>query len=284
MNRTRLIFIGILALALGAFASALAYRMLQQRALAAQSEGRDVVVAAVDIPVGARIQEKDLRIVRFPTEAVPPGSFHGTRNVLGRGVVLPISAGEFILPGRLAAENAGSGLPAMIPPGMRAVSVRVTDASSVAGFVLPGTRVDVLMTGNPTGSSEPQAITVLRNVAVLANGQKLDRNLLAGESQNSPVITLLVSPGDAAKLALAMNQGRIQLALRNPLDVNQNEIAAVSARALYQNGAAPVAVSHPKPKPVPGAQGPAPPPTAYPVEVIKGDKRDVTKLPDEGQP
>lgn len=194
--------------------------------------------------------------------------------------MLPISAGEFILPGRLAAENAGSGLPAMIPPGMRAVSVRVTDASSVAGFVLPGTRVDVLMTGNPTGSSEPQTITVLRNVAVLANGQKLDRNLLAGESQNSPVITLLVSPGDAAKLALAMNQGRIQLALRNPLDVNQNEIAAVSARALYQNSAAPVAVSHPKPRPVPVAQGPAPPPSAYPVEVIKGDKRDVTKLPD----
>jgi pilus assembly protein CpaB len=280
MNRTRLIFIGILALALGAFASALAYRVLQQRAGAAQSEGQNVVVAAADIPIGARIQEKDIRVVRFPAEAVPPGSFHGTKSVLGRGVVLPIASGEFILPGRLAAENAGSGLPAMIPPGMRAVSVRVTDASSVAGFVLPGTRVDVLMTGNPTGSSEPQTITVLRNVAVLANGQKLDRNLLAGESQNSPVITLLVSPGDAAKLALAMNQGRIQLALRNPLDVNQSEIAAVSARALYQNGVAPVAVSHPKPKPVPVAQGPAPPPAAYPVEVIKGDKRDVTKLPD----
>jgi pilus assembly protein CpaB len=280
MNRTRLIFIGILALALGSFASALAYRILQQRALGAQAEGRDVVVAAADIPVGARIQQKDIRVVRFPTEAVPPGSFHSTKNVLGRGVVLPISAGEFILPGRLAAENAGSGLPAMIPPGMRAVSVRVTDASSVAGFVLPGTRVDVLMTGNPTGSSEPQTITVLRNIAVLANGQKLDRNQLAGESQNSPVITLLVSPGDAAKLALAMNQGRIQLALRNPLDVNQSEIAAVSARALYQNSAAPVAATHPKPKPVPVAQGPVPPPSAYPVEVIKGDKRDVTKLPD----
>src|SRR6266404_5695417 len=121
MNRTRLIFVGILALALGAFASALAYRLLQQRAMAAQSAGQDVVVAAVDIPVGARVQEKDIRIVRFPTEAVPPERFNGTKNFLGRGVVLPIESVELLLPGRLAAENAGSGLPAMIPPGMRAV-------------------------------------------------------------------------------------------------------------------------------------------------------------------
>jgi pilus assembly protein CpaB len=279
MNRTRLIFIGILALALGAFASALAYRILQQRTLGSQSQGQDVVVAATDLPVGTRIQEKDVRVIRLPAEAVPPGSFRHTKSIVARGVVLPISAGEFILSGKLAAENAGSGLPAMIPPGMRAVAVRVTDASSVSGFLVAGTRVDVLMTGNPAGSNEPQTITVLRNVAVLANGQNLDRSPLRGESQNSPVITLLVSPEDAAKLALAINQGRIQLALRNPLDVNQDEIAAVNARSLYHNGGPPQP-SRPKPKPVPVAQGPAPPPSAYPVEIIKGDKRDVTKLPE----
>ncbi len=158
--------------------------------------------------------------------------------------------------------------------------MRVNDTSSVSGFVLPGTRVDVLMTGNPTGSNEPQTITVLRNVTVLANGQKMDRNLLSGESQNAPLITLLVSPDDAERLALAMNQGRIQLALRNPLDTNQNEIAAVSAHTLYQKTGAPPPPAHPKVKQVPLAPAPAPPPSAYPVEVIKGDKRDVTKLPD----
>ena len=280
MNRTRLFFIGMLALAVGAFASALAYRILQSRTVAAQGDGEDVVVATADIAVGTRVQDKDVRLVHVPADIVPPGSFHQKSRVVGRGVVLPIGRGEFILPGRLAAENGGSGLPSMIPPGMRAVSVRINDTSSVSGFVLPGTRVDVLMTGNPTGSNEPQTITVLRNVTVLANGQKMDRNLLSGESQNAPLITLLVSPDDAERLALAMNQGRIQLALRNPLDTNQNEIAAVSAHTLYQKTGAPPPPAHPKVKQVPLAPAPAPPPSAYPVEVIKGDKRDVTKLPD----
>lgn len=279
MNRTRLVFIGILALALGAFASALAYRILQSRSTSAEGGGKEVVVASDDLTVGSRIQENDVRVVRVPAEVVPPGSFRQKSRVVGRGVVQPIAAGEFVLPSKLAAENGGSGLPSMIPPGMRAVSVRISDSSSVAGFVLPGTRVDVLMTGSLGGLGEPQTITVLRNVAVLANGQKLDRSLLSGESQNSPVITLAVSPDDAEKLALAMNQGHIQLALRNPMDTSQTAVAAVGVRALYQNGA-PAAPVHPKLKPAPVAQAPAPQPSAYPVEVIKGDKRDVTKLQD----
>jgi pilus assembly protein CpaB len=280
MNRTRLVFIGILALALGAFASALAYRMLQAHNGSAQGGVQDVVVATNNIPVGARIQDKDVRIVHLPAEAIPPSAFRHIERTVGRGVIQPIAAGDFVLTTKLASENAGSGLPSMIPPGMRAVSVRVNDFSSVSGFVQPGSRVDVLMTGTATGSSEPQTITVLRNVAVLANGQKLDRSLLGNESQNSPVITLAVSPDDAAKLALAVNQGHIQLALRNPLDTNQAEVASIGMHSLYQNGAVVSAPVHKKPKPAPVAVVQAPVPTAYPVEVIKGDKRDVTKLPD----
>ena len=87
-----------------------------------------------------------------------------------------LSRGEFILPSKLAPENAGSGLPSLIPPGMRAVSVRVNEVVSVAGFVGPGTRVDVLLTGTPNGSSEPQTTTVLQNVAVIASGHTLERN------------------------------------------------------------------------------------------------------------
>ncbi len=279
MNRTRLVFIATLALALGAFASAMAYRTLQSHIANGRVSTEDVVVATTDIAVGTRIQDKDVRVVQIPTDAVPPGSVRQTKRVVGRGVVLPIVRGEFILPGKLAAENAGSGLPSMIPPGMRAVSVRVNDTSSVAGFVLPGTRVDVLMTGNPTGSGESQTITVLKNVAVLANGQKLDRNLLSGEAQTAPVITLLVSPDDAQRLALATNQGRIQLALRNPLDTGQNQVAAINAHTLYEKTTpAPGAV---RPKLKPSTPAPAPAlPEAYPVEVIRGDKRDVTKLPE----
>jgi pilus assembly protein CpaB len=276
MNRTRLIFIGVLALVLGGFASLLAYRTLQQRAGNSQGDLQDVVVATADMPVGARIQDKDVRIVRLPADSIPQGVFHRTKSIVGRGVVLPIAQGEFILPLKLAGENAGSGLTAAIPQGMRAVSVRVSDISSVGGFVQPGTRVDVLMTGNPGGSSEPQTITVLKNVAVLANGMNLDRSAVRGESQNAPIITLAVSPDDAEKLALATAQGRIQLALRNPMDTGQRDVAGIGMHSLYQKTDIPAPVFHPKAKPVTVTQAPAPPPPT--VEVIKGDKRDVTKV------
>jgi pilus assembly protein CpaB len=281
MNRTRLLFIGVLALALGAFASALAYKTLQQRT-AGKIELQQVVVAASDIPVGTKLQEKDLRTISISADAFPPGGFHHFQNAIGRGVVLPIAQGEFLISGKnLASPNAGSGLPSMIPSGMRAVSVRVSDMSSAGGFLSPGTRVDVLMTGNP-GSGEPQTVTVLKNVAVLANGSRLDHNMLGPENQNSPIITLLVSPDDAERLALAMAQGRIQLALRNPLDTGQTDVAALSLRSLYPNAkpASPAPVTRIKSKPAPVAQAAPPPPSTYGVEVIKGDKRDVTKLAD----
>lgn len=277
MNRTRLMFIGVLALVMGAFASLLAYRALQRHSGANQSELQDVVVATADLTVGARIQDSDVRIVRFPADSVPQGIFHRTKSVIGRGVVLPIARGEFVLPLKLAGENSGSGLPSTIPQGMRAVSVRVSDISSVGGFVQPGTRVDVLMTGNPGGTAEPQTITVLKNVAVLANGMNMDHTIVRGESQqNAPIITLAVSPDDAQKLALATAQGRIQLALRNPMDTGQGEVAAIGMHSLYQNTGLPLPVPvHHSVKP---AKVQAPPPPAPTVEVIKGDKRDVTKV------
>ncbi|HEX6802433.1 MAG TPA: Flp pilus assembly protein CpaB [Terriglobales bacterium] len=282
MNRTRLLFIGVLALALGAFASALAYKVLQSR-VAGPVQLQPVVVAASDLAVGTKLQQKDIRSVNVPADALPPGGFRHEEKVIGRGVVLPVAQGEFLIAGKnLAAANAGSGLSSLIPSGMRAVSVRVSDISAMGGFITPGSRVDVLMTGNP-GSGEAQAMTVLKNVAVLANGSRLDHGLLGPETQNSPVITLLVSPDDAERLALAMAQGRIQLALRNPLDTGQENVAAVSLRSLYtgsQRTAAPTPAVHVKPKPAPVAQAAPPPPTTYGVEVIKGDKRDVTKLSD----
>ena len=116
---------------------------------------------------------------------------------------------------------------------MRAVSVRVNEVIGVAGFVVPGTRVDVLLTGNPTGATDQQTSTVLENVAVIATGQKLEKNT-AGEPQLTPVITLLVSPDDAQKLTLATTQGKIQLSLRNPLDTKQQELASVNTGTLYR--------------------------------------------------
>jgi len=278
MNRSRLLLIGVIALGLGGFVSLLVYRNLQSRATADNRPGTDVVMAADDLPVGSKLEDKDIKVVRFPAADLPPHYYTQKSQVLGRGVVLPISQGEFVLPGKLAGANAGYGMRSLIPPGVRAVSVRVNEVVSVAGFVQPGTRVDVLLTGNPGGANEPQTTTVLENVAVLATGQRLERNA-AGEASSAPVITLLVSPDDAQKLTLAGNQGRIQLTLRNPVDTRQEELSAVKADALYRNISVPAPPVVPRAK-VRKAGTPAPPtaPAVYEIEVIRGEKKDVTKF------
>src|SRR6266849_2568621 len=233
MNRTRLLMIGVLALALGFFASVYVYKNLQSKTGSGIASGVDVIVAADDLQVGARVEERDIKIIKIPGADLPPGAPRRRADVLGHGVIVPISKGEFILPNRLAGENAGSGLPSLIPPGMRAVSVRVNEVVSVAGFVTPGTRVDVLLTGTPGAGGEQQTTTVLQNVAVLASGHTLERTS-TGEAQNTAVITLLVSPDDAQRLTLASSEGHIQLALRNPLDTKQDEVAASRSNSLYK--------------------------------------------------
>jgi len=280
MNRTRLLMIGVLALALGFFASAYVYKNLQAKGGSADS-GVEVIVAADDLQVGARVDEHDIKVIRIPAADLPPGAPRKRSEVLGHGVIVPISKGEFILPNRLAGENAGSGLPSLIPPGMRAVSVRVNEVVSVAGFVTPGTRVDVLLTGSPGAAGEEQTTTVLQNVLVLASGHTLERTS-TGEAQNTAVITLEVSPDDAQRLTLASSQGHIQLALRNPLDTRQDEVASSSSRGLYKGTPAPVitpVVHHTVVKKEP------PPPTApagISIEVYHGDKKpEVVKCSEE---
>jgi pilus assembly protein CpaB len=281
MNRTRLLMIGVVALALGAFVSLFVYKNLQGRPATVES-GADVIVAADDIQVGSRVEEHDVRIARFPASGLPPGAYTKRSQVMGRGVIIPISKGEFVLPSKLAPENAGAGLPALIPPGMRAVSVRVNEVVSVAGFVGPGTRVDVLLTGTPNGTSESQTTTVLQNVAVIASGQRLERNA-AGEAQSTPVITLLASPEDAERLTLASSEGKIQLVLRNPLDTHQDPVEAANAKGLYMGGT-PVA-ARPRVTIRPVKQKTEPPPSSpsvLSIEVIKGDKKTEVTLPQEG--
>jgi pilus assembly protein CpaB len=277
MNRNRLLLIGVVALALGALVSLGVYQNLKSKTSRDTRPGVDAVVAAGDIQVGAKLSDGDVRVVHYPEGSMPPNIFHAKSEVVGRGVILPISQGEFILPSKLAGENAGYGLPGLIPPGMRAMSVRVNEVVSVAGFVLPGTRVDVLLTGTPGGSGDQQTTTVLENVAVIATGQKLERNS-AGEPQSSPVITLLVSPDDAQRLTLASTEGRIQLVLRNPLDTRQQDLNSVSTGSLYRRGAAPIPVAVTKPRPKHTTVEAPPVPTVYSIEVIRGNKKDEQKF------
>lgn len=269
MNRTRLLMIGVLAVGLGVVASLYVYKSMQGNNMT-RDNGVEVIVAANDLQVGARVEEKDIKIIRVKPEDLPPGAPRKRSDVLGHGVIIPIAKGEFILPNRLAAENAGAGLPSLIPPGMRAVSVRVNEVIGVAGFVTPGTRVDVLLTGTPGGSGEQQTTTVLQNIAVLASGHTLERTS-TGEAQNTAVITLLVTPDDAQRLTLASLEGKIQLVLRNPLDTKQDSVATASARGLYKAGAPEPVRTVVRRVSTPKIVAPQPPPGVS-VEVYQGDK------------
>jgi pilus assembly protein CpaB len=280
MNRTRLLMIGALALALGFLASVTVYKRLQSGAASSSDPMIDVIVAADDLQVGTKVDEHDIRIIKIPASALPAGAPRRRSDVIGHGVIIPMTKGEFILSTKLAGDNAGAGLPALITNGMRAVSVRVNEVVSVAGFVTPGTRVDVLLTGTPIGATEEETTTVLQNVLVLASGHTLERTS-TGEAQNTAVITLLVTPEDAEKLTLAAKQGAIQLALRNPLDTRDSDVAVASARVLYKGLPAPPPVTH---APVHHVEKPAPPPasTGVSVQVYEGDKEQKVQIPSEG--
>src|SRR5512147_1298958 len=275
MNRKRLLLIGALSLAMAAFVSIIVYRLLNVAVSAANRPTENIVVAAADIAPGARIDDKDIRVVRMAVGDIPEGVFHSASEVVGRGVVVPMTRNEPVLSSKLAPEQAGAGMPALIPNGMRAVSVKVNEVVSVAGFVVPGSHVDVILTGNPTRDSDPGSVTtttVLEDVQVLAAGQQLQKNK-EGQPQNVPVITLLVSPSDAQKLTLASSEGRIQLSLRNPMDGKPATVAALRNASLYQLPAPkPVEKKARKPivNPVPVA--------TYQVEIIRGDKKDITRF------
>lgn len=274
MNRNRLLLIGCAALLLAALVSFSIYRVLNTAIASANSADTPAVVAAFDLPVGSIITERDVRVMRFPGSSLPAGHFSRLEDVIGRGVITPIVGNELVLTNKVAAENAGGGMPAMIPPGMRAVAVKVNDVIAVAGFALPGTRVDVVVTGNTTRSADSgdvTATTVLENVQVLAAGQKLQKNT-DGKPEEVQVITLLVTPEEAQKVALATQEGRIQLTLRNPLDAEASGVRATKNASLYGHAPEPrpkLSKAHLLAKTVP------PPPT-YTVEMIRGDKKDVT--------
>ncbi len=282
MNRSRLLLMGGLAIAVGLLVSASVYNKLRAGLGASNEPGVNVVVAADDLQVGAKVGDNDVRVLRFPQSTVPPGAYGSKDKVLNRGVVLPIGKGEFILPSKLAAANAGAGLSSLIPQGMRAVTIRVNDVVSVAGFVQPGSRVDVMSTS--ASGNERLTTTVLENVAVIAVGKNLSRTSgpeAPTTAQSASVITLLVSPDDAQKLALASQEGRIQLALRNPLDTHQGSVGATKASSLYPGSTAAATESKPKVHKVTAKAAPPVPARPYEVETIRGNKRDQAKFEPE---
>lgn len=280
MNRKRLLLIGIASLVLAGFVTLAASRKLRQVGTSNQLAFTPVVVAAADLALGSRIAPADLRVANYPESYVPEGAFHGIADVVGRGVIVPIRKNEVVLASKLASAKAGAGLPSLIPDGKRALSVQVNEVISVAGFVVPGTHVDVLLTGRPMmqGAQDMMTTTVLENVEVLAAGQEWHKNPEGGKPQAVAVITLLVTPEEAQKLTLAGSEGRIQLALRNPLDSDQERPKAVKSASLYHMEPAPEIAMATRPRSTARPPLMVQAPAVYVVELIKGDKRDSVKF------
>src|SRR5256885_14567378 len=240
MARMRVFIVFALAITAGSALAFGTYNYMQHLPTKTVSiPTRPVVVAASDLDIGTELSRSDIRIIDWPANAVPADAFADPKDVMGRGIVLPVIQNEPILPLKLAGSEAGGGLPPAIPPGLRAVSVRVNEVIGVAGYVLPGTRVDVVATVSPTGqNNDMTSKVVLTNVQVLAAGTKIERDTDKNKPMPVSVVTLLVDPEEAERLTLAASEGKIQLALRNPLDK-----AIVSTRGIKPAvlmGAAPV--------------------------------------------
>ena len=216
-----------------ALVSAAFYRVASRAAARPPEQTeKNLVVAAEPLPLGAVVMPQYVKTVRVPERLFPAGGFGSPEEVVDRPVVSPILAGEPVLEGRLAARGSGMGLAPLIPPGMRALSVRVNDVVGVAGFVLPGMRVDVLVTGRPPGKEDSVTSTVLENILVLSAGQTIQADAKAS-SITVPAVTLLVDPAQAEILTLASTEGRIQLVLRNSTDQQKASPPGRELRELY---------------------------------------------------
>lgn len=297
----------ILALA-GAIVCGLLAVMLVTRYLAglqtSSKQLNDVVIAKLEIPLGAKIVAEQLALAPIPNGSAPEGAFRKLDEVVGRVAVTPIGLREPITTLKLAPEGAAAGLPAVIPEGYRALTVKVDDVVGVSGFVMPGSYVDVVAVIVPAAQNEkaaqgPISKIVLQNIKVLASGAKID----SPQDQRSPAdvkaVTLQVTPEQAEKLVLAANEGKLQLVMRNYGDQEDtqtpgaNKATLLTGHAVLPTPALPSEkTTETKSTPRPRAkrtnlvaqrvenavQQPAPAPRNS-IELIEGSKRRAVDIP-----
>ena len=181
-----------------------------------------VVVARRDLPVGHLLGEEDVRLVDWPSDAVPDGYARTVADVVGRGVIRNVLLNEPLLESNMAGRGAGGGLAIVIPDGMRGFTIRVDEASGVAGFIDQGTHVDVIVSMQPPNDSRQDLVTriVLQNVEVVSRGQSIQRDE-QGQPLVVPVVTVAVTPEEAERMAAISMNARFSLALRNMIDVKE---------------------------------------------------------------
>jgi pilus assembly protein CpaB len=245
-------------------------------------EMKEVVLAAKPLAMGSTIGRDDLKMSKLPIDAFPKTAFSKVEQVLDRPVMSNILIDEPIIEGRLAARGSGVGLSAIIPVGMRAVAVRVNDVAGVAGFVLPGMRVDVLVTGRPPAADGSVTSTCLQNILVLSAGQTIQAGN-KGQAMPAPTVTLLGTPEQAEILTLANQEGHIQLVLRNGSDHSIEKPPGREVAELYGMKGKRERPAATGPRPArPNLQAvaasrplPPPPPPPDQIIVIRGNQRSV---------
>jgi len=257
---------------------------------------RDIVVAAKPLGVGVMVHPTDIKLAKIPAAAFPKGAFAKAEEVIDRPVISNVLMDEPILEGRLAARGSGLGLAPIIPVGMRAVTVRVNDVSGISGFVLPGMRVDVLVTGRPPTMDGTVTVTCLQNMMVLSAGTAIQADA-KGQAIQAATVTILAKPEEAETLTLANAEGRLQLVLRNGSDQTVEKTTGREVSELYgmratrkkvvaSSGDMPIA--KPRPRPValnvaPVAPPPPPPPPPDQIVVIRGTQKTVEVVGNGGK-
>ncbi|MBI2835976.1 MAG: Flp pilus assembly protein CpaB [Acidobacteria bacterium] len=275
MARIRIFTVLVIALTAGGVLAYGTYNFLQNQPVKTVTvPTTPVVVAGSDLQLGVLLKKDDVMVVEWPAKNVPEGVLSNMDDAVNRGLLAPVVKNEPLLDAKLAPRDSGAGLPPVIPQGMRAVSVRVNDVIAVAGYVLPGTRVDVLATATPTDDrADTTTKLVLSNVQVLAAGTRLEQNKDKAKPMQVTVVTLLVTPEQSERLALASTEGKIQLALRNPLDQSAPETPGVKPAMLLGSAKPALPPRPPAQKRVASTPAPAELPVFPVVEVIRGDKR-----------
>lgn len=235
MKKKRTLMVLLLAILSGSVAAFSVVRYLQDRPAplmaSTPAETRPVVVAARPVALGATLTEEDLQVIQWPATALPQGIATSTSEVVGRSVISDLHVNEPVLAAKLA-DTGLHGLIPLIPSGMRALSVKVDEVVGVAGFVTPQTRVDVILIMQPPGQRETVSKVILQNIRALAANQQITETE-NGQPLVSTVVTVLVTPEQAEKLSLAATQGRIQMALRNSLDLDPVETRGETESRLF---------------------------------------------------
>jgi pilus assembly protein CpaB len=280
MNRTTRTFVVVLvAVAVAGLASFGVYRAIQRMPVR-EVEVRSLyqVVAATDLTMGTMITKDHVKLVAWPASSPVPKGFTTVDSVLNRGLITGVVANEPLTESKLAPLAAGAGLPPSITEGMRAVSVKVNEVVGVAGFVVPGTHVDVMVTLRRDQERDSMTRVVVSDVQVLTAGTRYDQEKARdGQPIPTSVVTLLVSPQDAERVALAASEGNIMLTLRNPMDRKPTETTGIRTAGLLGQAPAPQPIvktvanrriATPAPVPVAAAA-----PKIYTVEAIRAAKR-----------